>query len=407
MSTAGAGPVIPATGQVVIPAASARLAELALGQLYRVTVTATFPSRAEILIGNQYLLAATPLRFQAGDVLTLRLVARTPELLQFQLALPLDAQAGDVAAELAVLLRAAALADTPENRAALTLLLQTGVPASGRAVSDIAQLLAALPQAAVAAFMPLYKELNARGFKLDKALLVQLARLAQAAPGLPPLAGALAGLLSQQQRERQRRGGGRSKAEKALEAALAPPAEENPENAAAQIQAQLALLYASPEKAVLDALVRAGAPDAGGTANAELRDLANVIADETADAALAETLALLEALRIANALTPGRISLSLPLLPGAEPTDAELHLQVLAEQYYQKDYALRLRVENETQGKVEFQLRTRGPGLFVDVLAADEETLAAYEAEAARLREELGQGTGFIVRRLEVARHSL
>ena len=84
-----------------------------------------------------------------------------------------------------------------------------------------------------------------------------------------------------------------------------------------------------------------------------------------------------------------------------------MSVHVLAEQYYQKDYALRLRIENRTQGQVEFQLRTRGPGIYVDVLAEEAETIRAYEGLAERLKSEIEEQTPFIVRRIDVGAASL
>ena len=86
-----------------------------------------------------------------------------------------------------------------------------------------------------------------------------------------------------------------------------------------------------------------------------------------------------------------------------ELTDVSLQLQVLSEQYYQKDYAFRIRVDNQTQGSVEFQLRSRGPGLGIDILAGDDEVAAAYEAELEQFRAELAEIPGLLVRRVEVS----
>jgi hypothetical protein len=405
-----AAPVPPAgAGQVVIPAGGVRLAELSVGQVYRVTVTAVMPGKAEILIGNQYLLAATPFRFSEGDTLALKLIARTPELLQFQLALPAGSAEAE-AQDLATLLRAAAMPDTVDNRNALALLLQSGVAVSARTMQDALALLSAMPLAAALSSMPLYKELTERNIRLDKALTLQLARLQLSAPGLPPLAGALAGALAQIQRERVRGGQRRKALEDALSAALGGVGAEASAASAQELKERAGLLYGAPEKALLDmlkALSAADQPQQQSAPALELNDLPNLLAGEELPPEVLNALLMLQAVRIVNALAPQRLALALPTLIAEEPTDVQLSLQTLAEQYYHKDYALRIRVENETQGKVEFQLRTRGPGLYVDVLAEDETTRAAYEAQAGRFREELEQGAGFIVRKLEVGQQSL
>ncbi len=375
------------SSQLTVSASTVRLAELAVGQLYRVTVTASYPGKAEILIGNQYLLAATPFRFQPGDVLTLKLAARSSELLQFQLALP--AAADEALADVTTLLKAAALPDTAANRSALTTLLQSGVPVTARTMADTALLLAGMPQAGVAAFMPLYKELAERNLRLDKALLAQLARLTQNTSHPPALAAVLAGALAQTRRERGREGKRQRETEAALQAALGAAGDDAAADSAAQLKERIALLYSAPEHAVLSALKQQQerAPEpvaAAATAMADVTDLANLLAGEELGAEVNDALALMQAQRIVNALAPGRLALSLPTMLDDEPMDVQLSLQLLSEQYYHKDYALRVRIENETQGEVEFQLRTRGPGLFVDVLAEDEATLQTYSAQAER-----------------------
>jgi hypothetical protein len=398
-----------AASQLVVPAGGVKLAELSVGQLYRVTVTAAFPGKAEILIGNQYLLAATPFRFQPGDVITLKLIARSPELLQFQLTLPVVA--GEQAtADLTTLLRAAALPDTQENRAALTVLLQSGVPVGARAMIDVAQMLSMLPPAAVTAFIPVYKQLLERNIRLDKALLVQLARLEQGGTSLQPLAATLAVALGQLQRDRERSGQRRRPLEQVLTQALQGIEDDAQSDGAQNMKEQVALLYGSPEVAILQLLHGLSTEDdASGVRmeQLELKDLQSLVSGEELDADMHDALNTLQAIKITNALHPGKLALMLPLVLDGAPTDVQLNLQLLSEQYYHKDYALRIRVENETQGKVEFQLRTRGPGLYVDVLAEDEETLAAYTAEADRLAGELGEGAGFILRKLEMSQQTL
>lgn len=397
-------------GQIAVPAGAVRLAELTVGQLYRVTVTAVYPGKAEILIGNQYVLAATPFKFQEGDALTLKLVARTPELLQFQLALPGGEASEAQAQDLAMLLRAAAMPDSAANRDALSLLLRSGVTVSSKTMQDALQLLGAMPMAAAEATMPLYKELVERKIRLDKALTLQLARLQLASPGLPPLAAALAGALAHARQERLRSGQRRRTLEDALSAALADAGSQSGEFSAQELKERLGLLYGAPEKALLALLKEHAAEDQAQQQPApelELGDLPNLLAGEELTPELNNALVMLQAVRIANALAPDRLALAIPTLIDGEPTDVQLNMQMLFEQYYSKDYALRIRVENKTQGKVEFQLRTRGPGLFVDVLTDNEPACDAYMAESGRFRAELDDGAGFIVRKLEVGQHSL
>ena len=116
---------------------------------------------------------------------------------------------------------------------------------------------------------------------------------------------------------------------------------------------------------------------------------------------------MLEAQRAGSALTADSLSFALPLLLDGEPTEVSVSIDVLAEQYYQKDYSVRVRVSNETQGEVEFQLRTRGPGLYMDVLAARSETARVYEEQLERFVSETQEAAGLIVRRAEVTVQSL
>ena len=97
----------------------------------------------------------------------------------------------------------------------------------------------------------------------------------------------------------------------------------------------------------------------------------------------------------------------MPLLLDGEPTDVQVSIQTLAEQYYQKDYAIRLRLHNSVQGKTEIQIRTRGPGISVDILAEEEATAQAYTEQLPGFRQKLQSGTGLIPRHLAVSQTSV
>jgi hypothetical protein len=403
-----AGPAS-ATGQLVAAAAQLKLAQLSVGGLYRVTVTGVYPGKAEILIGNQYLLAATPFKFQTGDVLTLKLVERSAELLRFQLALPSGAgQAQQAQTELATLLRAAVLPDTAGNREVLATLLRGAVPVTLQSVSDITQLLASLPQQAVAAFMPLYRELLERKLRVPQDVLRQMALVGR---GEQPLAAALSGALEELAEQRRKSGKARTALEQSLAQVLAS-ADNEDGTSWRELRAALLALYGSPERRLRDALLsNDNQPDEAVEEQAALvelalDDLANLAHDEELSAGMRDALAALQALRITSSLDDAHLTLNLPLLLDGQATELQLSLTLLAEQYYQKDYALSMRLQNAVQGKVELRLRTRGPGVNVDVLAPDEAVRQAYEAELPRLVEEL-QEDGWVVRHAGAQVHAL
>jgi hypothetical protein len=404
--------------QVTVQGAQARLAGLTAGALYRVEITDLLPGKVEFLIGNQYLLASTSLRFYAGDVVNLRLVQRSPELLVFQLALPASASLEQDGADLATLLRAANLPATEANQHALSMLIRSGISVSNRSVDGFAQLLTTYPPEVLAGFMPLYKELIERELKLSPAILRQLVQLPEAAP---ELAGLLAGALAKLQSGRTRGRNGGQQLEDAVEAALARFSEEEDLPTAQALKEQLRLLYGSPERALRDAVQtarrrheaqerveeqagqpgsRAGKPQREPQPlDVELADLYNLAAGQRVPAELAEALELLQALRVKSAVTKDTQAV-IPLLLDGEPATAQLNITVLAEQCYQKDYAVRLRVSGASQGEVEIQLRTRGPGLYVDIVAAEAETAEAYRARLDEFAAELPE-TGFLPRRVD------
>lgn len=399
--------------QLTVAAAQARLADLTVGQLYRVQITDVLPGKAEFLLGNQYLLATTPFRFQVGDNVTLRLVGLTPELLTFQLTLP-GGQAGQSDADLAMLLRAANMPNTADNRAALTQLVLAGIPVSNRSMGEMVQLLGTVPPEAIAAFLPLYKELIERMLHPTPEVLRQLALMST---GTPELSALLSSALAKLRSGRASRRGGQGALDDAVEAALTAVEREEDLPTMQALKDKLRLLYGSPEKALRELLMELAADDVTRSgakrgrerpsAHLELDDIANIALGEQVPAELAAALNILQALRIENALARDAMEFVLPLTIDEEPTDVQVSISVLAEQYYQKDYALRIRVKNRTQGAVEFQLRTRGPGLSIDILAEREETLTAYQQQLARFEEDITDGTGYFVRQAKVAHQSL
>jgi hypothetical protein len=402
------------TAQVTVSGAHARLAELVVGKAYRVSVTDVYPGKAEILLGNQYLLAATQLRFSPGDVIDLVLRERSPDLLVFQLILPSGEQADELNARLGTLLRAANLADVVENRQAMSMLISNGISVSNRSALEIAQLLSVLPQAVVAGFLPLYKELIERNIRLDWPVLLQMAKLS----GEPSnVAEQLAGVLISMQAERAR-DKRKNRLLNAVDSALVSVDSEDELPTASVLKDKLALLYGSSEKQLLDFLHSLKPPDetAGrqtgieptpGKARLEFADLTNLAYGETVSAALADVLNVLQAQRVESSLRSGRFNLILPLLLDGEPTDVQVSIQTLAEQYYQKDYAIRLRLDNTIQGKTEIQIRTRGPGISVDILAEEGSTAQAYTEQLPGFRQELQRNTGLIPRHLAVSQTSV
>ena len=398
---------IGAPGQITVNAAQTRLADLVVGQLYRVQITDTLPGKAEFLLGNQYLLAATQFQFQPGDVVNLKLVERTAELLTFQLTLPGGTTTpAEASSDMATLLRAIAAPDTAENRMALVTLMRAGVAVSPRSLGEVAQLINTVPPESIAAFLPLYKELVDKGLKPELAVLEQMARLSGSAPEL-------AALLQESLDKARRRRGGRDKSkllEDAIEAAITSLDDDHLPTAAL-LREKLRLLYGSPEKQLRDALqgITEEAPGRGKQPelHLELNDLANLAVGEDIPAELAVALNIVQALRITASLHQEATNLTLPVEIDGEPTEVHLSINVLAEQYYQKDYSLRLRVRNETQGRVEVLIRTRGPGLSIDVLSGDREVLEAYRASFEQLTAEINGDGGFFVRRVDAGAQSL
>ncbi len=408
-----------ALSQVTVQGAQARLAGLTPGTTYRVEITDLLPGKVEFLLGNQYVLASTNLRFSAGDVVNLRLVQRSPELLVFQLALPVAASLEQYEADVATLLRAANLPATEANQQALTMLIRSGIAVSNRSIDSLAQLLMLYPPEVLASFMPLYKDLIERELKLSPAILRQLVQLPQTAP---ELAGLLAESLAKLQSGRARRRSASRQLEDAVEAALARFSEDDDLPTAQALKEQLRLLYGSPERVLRDAVLAARrrheAAQAEDTAQVaqpldspaplpseelvvaevELRDLYNLAAGQPVPPELAQALELIQALRVKSAVTKDTQAV-LPLLLDDEPATMQLSVQVLGEQYYQKDYAVRLRISGASQGKVEIQLRTRGPGLFVDIVTAEADTAEAYRARLDEFTEEVRE-TGFLPRRV-------
>ena len=401
-----------ALSQVTVQGAQARLAGLTQGMIYRVEITDLLPGKVEFLLGNQYLLATTSLRFTAGDVVNLRLVQRSPELLVFQLALPSSASLAQYSADAATLLRAAGLPATAVNQQALAMLVRSGTPVSGGNIDALAQLLNTYPPEALAGFLPLYKELIQRGLKLNTAILNQLAQLPLAAP---ELAGLLAESLAQLRSNRAKGRGSSRKLEDAVEAALARYSDDDDLPTAQALKEQLRLLYGSPECTLRDAIVALHRearerdseaedtllPSEAAELTVDLHDLHNLAAGdgEELPPELAQAFVLMDAQRVKDAIANDTQAV-LPLLFDGEPVTVQMSVSVLAEQYYQKDYTVRLRITGASQGDVEIQLRTRGPGLYVDVSAEKPATVEAYRARLDEFAKELPE-TGFIPRRLD------
>lgn len=382
---------------------------LQVGQLYSAEVTALLDGKTELLIGNRYLLAATPFNFSVGDRLTLRLAQQSPQLLTFQLALPgtgtLAVDPGAGAVDLATLLRATGLADTAANRSALTTLLQAGIPLTQQTFDTIQQLMAALPGLPLAGFLPLYKELLNRELRPSQAVLRQLALLSLQRPETAAL---LASAVPLRPAGRPRRGSADAASDSpaGLDAAAS---EQDPQaQTAAELQALVRLLYSSPEHQLAQALTGArAATEHAGQVTVELFDTANVqprrgSLDDDAGLALAT------ALRVRSALTPGQGSLSVPLELDGEPVELRLDYRQLAQRFYQRDFHLRLSLQTAAQGPVEVLLHTHGAGLSVSILAGDAGTADAYQAELDSLREQLEQGdTGYVLHKLEAEVASL
>jgi hypothetical protein len=392
----------PQPGNVVAQAGAG--VALELGQVYSAEVTALLDGKTEILLGNRYLLAATPFNFSVGDRLALRLTQQTAQLLTFQLALPgteSAAPAADTAAELTALLRAAGLADTTANRAVLTTLLQAGIPLSQRSFSEVAQLMAELPGLPLAGFIPLYKELLDRQLQPPQAVLRQLALLSLQRPDAAGLLPEIAAFRPAAKPRRAPVGA----AGDALSEAGSEADDDGSGAGAAELQQLARLLYSSPEFELAEAL-RAAHGRAGGRVTVELQDLANVTPGATEDNSPA--LALATALRVRHALQPAQGTLLIPLDFDGERVEARLDFRQLAQRYYQRDFHMRLSLRTAAQGPVEVQFHTHGAGLSVSILAAEPGTAQAYDAELAGLRRDLERGdTGYVLHKLEAGLASL
>jgi hypothetical protein len=386
------------TGQLLAAAAGSKpLGEdLQPGQVYRAEVTAILDGKTEILLGNRYLLAASPFSFTPGDTLFLRLTALEP-MLTFQLALPGADRAGDAEMEASMIsvMRSARLTDNPANRAALGQVLAAGLPLTQQTFADVQALLASLPGAAVAAFMPLYRELLDRQIRPGGAVLRQLALLATQAPEVSAL---MLSLLPASTRPR-RRAGSPALPEPALSSSAevriaklagsdAPPREED-------LREMLQLLYGSAEEVL-----------ANTGSQAEFHDLSNVGLD--ADADDQDVTALLAAQRLLAALHPGSSRMLLPLSIDGMPVALELEHSRLEQEHYQQNHHLRMRLAPPLQGPVEVHFRTHGTSLSIQVLVQEEPTLMAYTAEMMELETTLrSEDTGYRLRELQLSAATL
>jgi hypothetical protein len=405
-ATPGSSSVAGQGGNVVAPAGTG--AELQLGQLYSAEVTDLLDGKTELLIGNRYLLAASPFNFSVGDRVTLRLTQQTPQLLTFQLALAgaggglgAPAEMGEAAGELSTLLRAAGLEDTPTTRNVVTLLLQSGLPLTQRTFSELDQLLAALPGLPLTGFIPLYKELLERGLQPSQAVLRQLALLSAQRPDA---AGLLAGALPLRPPGRPRRGPVPPE-DSPRDNTADEPADE-PAVTAAELRMLAQWLYSSPEHRMAQVLLGAKPADSRPEeTTVELYDQRNV---SPRDPAVAGALGLTTALRVRHALKPGQGTLLLPLAFDGEPVPARLDFRQLEQRYYQRDFHLRLSLTTRDQGPVEVLLHTHGSGLSISILASEPATAEAYAAEAEELRASLAAAdSGYVLHRLETGVASL
>jgi hypothetical protein len=401
--------------------------DLIVGQVYRVRITDVYPGKVEFMLGNQYLLAATRFQFNTGDMVNLKLIDRNPQLLTFQLTLPGLDQQGTAGtqqanqqlgamynADIATLMRAAGLPDTGANRAAITILLQGGVEVTNRTLGEIQQLMNAVPPEAMAAFLPFYKELTERKLRIGPQVMQQLALLMS---GKPELSAMLLGALNKFRAQKEKDRG--SLLDQAVEAAVTCLESEDDLPTAAVLKEKLRLLYGSPEKMMREVLMTLQQaheaspeaaeipPPAPAQTQAEFGDLMNIALGEEVPIELASVLNLLQAMRVLASLDPRELNLILPLEIHGEPVDVELTINVIAEQYYQRDYKLRIRVDDKLQGPVEFQLRTRGPGLYLSVYVEDTGLVGLYEEQATRFREGLAERSGYYLKQVEVRQQSL
>jgi len=238
------------------------------------------------------------------------------------------------------------------------------------------------------------------------AVLTQMAKLSGATPELSVL------LSDAMEKLRKRRGGKDSHKllDDAIEAAITSLDDEHLPTAAL-LREKLRLLYGSPEKSIADALKQvpdepSGQPG-GDTVRLELSDLTNIAMGEEVPGELVVALNIVQALRIGSSMFDNATELALPMEINGEPTEVQLSINVLTEQYYQKDYSVRVRVQNTTQGRVEIQARTRGPGVSIDVLAEDKTVLDAYGECFAELSDEINSDGAFFVRRIAATPQSL
>jgi hypothetical protein len=246
-----------------------------------------------------------------------------------------------------------------------------------RSVGELQQLVQSLNPAVVAAFLPYYRELLEREIRPGPAVLRQLALLAARSPESSSL---LLSLLPPAARSgRRAEPGGRAGLNTPARQRIAELAGGGDAPSGAELQELTQLLYGSPELALLEA-----------RQEAELSDLANTGVDDSEEAE--ELLALLVAQRARAALGQGPDELLLPLDIDGRAVALELEHSLLGQEYYQQQHYLRLRLETPEQGPVEIHLRTHGTGLTVQMLAQDEDTLAAYQDDLPLLEEELRSG---------------
>lgn len=361
---------------------------LSVGGQYRALVTAARAGQVEILLGNRYLTASTVLPLTSGQTLLLELIADGPEGLVFRLLQgsgePLRSSEND-----AVLLKAAGANVDQRSQEALALLAKHSIPASLTSLRQISLLLQELGLQRSSAFMPEFRAFLARGLNLPDSVLLQLAYTATANSAGEALAPY--GQPQGRRNQRERRAPARQQTAFVDAATLdAPDA----------LRDAVAATVGSPEHAILIALVE----NAG--ASAALTELPVLPDHAPASDAFSGQQRWAEAQRIRAATDPEALRFVLPLSMDGEASALGWEQHALGDDYYEREQLLRLRLLNDTQGRVDIMLHTKGNALRLDISSEAQPVIDAYRAELAQLLAELEE-LGVTVSSCTVSRTSL
>jgi hypothetical protein len=375
---------VPRVPPVGTTPASAPLQPLVQGKAYAAQITAVRQGMVELLVGGRSLTASTGLRFMAQQQVQLQLVSMGADGIVFKLIGDYGQAAGSGLAAGHSLLRATETpADRQQTRAG-ELLAKHGLVPDRQSLAQISLLLREIGEQRTVAFMPELRALLSRNPNIDEHLLFQIAYSATATSAqdaLKPLkddAGR-----HRQQRERQPR-----KRANAIEVSDETLADGD------TIREALSVWLGSPERVIAIALLDDSGTTTGGESTL-LGALPNALNQSTGVSADLDPalIAWAEAQRVRTAIQPTTSRATLPIQLGAEATALSFEMQSLGGSYYEEDRLLRLKLLNETQGRVDIMLHLKGGAIRIDVCSPDENVVAAYSAELPRLKAQL-MGSG-------------